>query len=73
VGNETFFVKSLEKSAETSPNKLGRLIKLFDRAVDGAGVVGSAAATGADDVRAGGEDIWNGARSFFRRLFVNGF
>ena len=57
----------------SSPNELVRLIKLFDRSADSAGVLGSAAATGADDVRAGCEDVGHGARGFFRRLCVNRF
>src|SRR6266850_546374 len=57
----------------SSPNELVRLIKSFDRRVDSAGVLGSAAATRADDVRAGGEDVGNCARGFFGRLFVNRF
>lgn len=49
------------------------LIELCDGGVNGAGVVGSAAATGADDIRAGGEDFGNGTGGFLGRLFVYGF
>src|SRR6266481_2737041 len=63
----------LKTTAGSSPNELVRLIKLFDGGAYGAGMVGRAAATGADDVRAGGEDVGHGARGFVRRLFVNRF
>src|SRR6266481_5281945 len=63
----------LKTTAGSSPNELARLIKLFDCGADGAGVVRRAAATGADDVRARGENVRNRARGFFGRLFVNGF
>jgi hypothetical protein len=49
------------------------LIELRDRGADGAGVVRRAAATGADDVRAGVEDVRDCAGGFFGRLLVNGF
>ena len=49
------------------------LIELLDGRANGAGVIGSAAATRTDDIRAGGEDVGNGAGGFFGRLFVDGF